>query len=120
MENETPTFKIELKLEELKTKVESYLETEIAKYIDRANVSGILKENIESIFKTSWDDKRGSMLRRIIDDAIENKVRNSMWKILDRSDISQSITDAIETNLKDSAFINSLAKAKTMEILTEK
>ena len=120
MENEKPTFKIELKLEDLKAKVESYLEAEVARYIQQNEVHNILGENIKSIFRTTWDDKRGSKLRQIIDEAIENKIQNCMWKILDRTDISKSIEDAIESNLKDSEFIKSLAKAKTMEILTKK
>lgn len=119
MENEKPTFKIELKLEDLKAQVESYLEAEIARYIKQNEIHSILGENIKSIFKTTWDDKRGSKLRQIIDEAIENKVRNCMWTILDREDISKSITDAVEINLKDSEFINSLARAKVMEILTK-
>ena len=120
MENAKPTFKIELKLDELKTKVETYLEAEIARYIQQNEINGILSENIKSIFKTSWDDNRGSKLRQIIDEAIERKIRDCMWTILDKTDIKKSIEDAVEGNLRDSEFINSLAKAKTMEILMKK
>lgn len=120
MENEKTTFKIELKLEDLKAKVETYLDAEIAKYVKNAEMNTILGENIASIFKTSWSDKRGSELRQMIDDAIENKIRNCVWKALDKTDISKSIEDAIESNLRDGTFIASLARAKTMELLTKK
>lgn len=120
MENDKPTFKVELKLEDLKTRVETYLDAEISKHIQATNLNTILRDNIESIFKTSWTDKRGSELRQIIEDAIENKVRNCVWKALDKTDISKSIEDAIESNLRDGTFIASLARAKTMELLTKK
>ena len=119
METEKQTFKIELKLEELKTKVEAHLEKEIARYIEQNEVNAFLGENIKSIFRTSWDDKRGSKLRQIIDETIERHIERCLYKILEKSDIQKSIEDAVEGNIRDSEFINSLAKAKTMEILTK-
>lgn len=117
---DTTTFKIELKLEDLQKRVESYLETEISKYVNDSNLSTVLRENISSIFKTSWSDSRGSRLRQIIDERIEDKIRNCIWTILDKTDIASSIEKAIEENLRDGEFLKNLTKAKTMELLTNK
>ena len=113
-------FNIEIKAEDLKEKIEFILEQQIKEQINNAQYMAVLGENIKGIFKTTWDRNSTSRFRNIIDEAIEGHIRNCIYAILDRTDIKDSIEKAIESNLKDSDFINRLAKAKTFEILTQK
>lgn len=114
------SFEVKLNLDDLKAKVEIHLEREIKKHIEDSKVDTFLRDNIASIFKTSWSDDRGSKLRKIIDMTIDDYIRGCVYDILHRTDIKASIEKAIESNLADGEFINSLAKAKTCEILTSR
>lgn len=113
-------IKIEISLDNIKEKVDAALSAQIKKVIDDNNMSTIMKNSIEELFKKpSWNESRISNLEKVVTDAFDSQVTNAVWEIMSTSGIKDSIKAAVETVMKDTEFLAEIARLKIKTVISE-